>query len=95
MPLTYYRTNKHAVDRLHQLAAEKRISAAQLALAWLLAHGDYIVPIPGTRTAVRLEENLAAAGVELTREDLAGVKEIIPDGAAGARYTPEYLPTWI
>ncbi|MEU4781576.1 aldo/keto reductase [Micromonospora sp. NPDC023633] len=90
-----YLTNKHTVDRLHHLAAEKKISASQLALAWLLAQGDDIVPIPGTRSAVRLEENLAAAGVELTREDLARINEIIPDGAAGARYTPEYLPTWI
>ena len=89
------RTNKRAVDRLHELAAEKGITAAQLALAWLLARGQDIVPIPGTRTATRLEENLAAADVELTEADMARIDEIVPDGAAGARYTPEYMPTWV
>jgi aryl-alcohol dehydrogenase-like predicted oxidoreductase len=83
------------VDRLHQLAAEKGISAAQLALAWLLAQGQDVVPIPGTRTAARLAENLAAADVDVTPKDLARIEEIIPDGAAGARYTAEYLPTWV
>ncbi|WP_314194576.1 aldo/keto reductase [uncultured Arthrobacter sp.] len=90
-----YRTNKRAVDRLNELAAEKGITAAQLALAWLLAGGQDIVPIPGTRTATRVEENLAAADVELTEADLARINEIVPDGAAGPRYTPEYMPTWV
>ncbi|GAA1741809.1 aldo/keto reductase [Isoptericola hypogeus] len=90
-----YRTNKRAVDQLHELAATKGISAAQLALAWLLAQGDDVVPIPGTRTAARLEENLAAADVTLSPADLARIDEIIPHGAVGVRYTSEHLPTWV
>lgn len=90
-----YRTNKRAVDQLRELAAEKDITAAQLALAWLLAQGDDIVPIPGTRTAARLEENLAAADVTLSQPDLARIDEIIPNGAVGARYVPAHLPAWV
>ncbi len=90
-----YETNKRAIDQLHGLAAEKEITAAQLALAWLLAQGEDIVPIPGTRSLVRLEENLAAADVNLTAGDLKRIGEIIPNGAVGVRYTPEHLPTWV
>lgn len=90
-----YEANKRAVGQLHELAAAKGISAAQLALAWLLAQGQDIVPIPGTRTASRVQENVAAADVELTEADLIRIEEIIPDGAAGARYTPEHMPTWV
>ncbi len=90
-----YLTNKRAVDQLHELAAEKGITAALLALAWLLAQGEDIVPIPGTRSTARLEENLAAADVTLTETDLTQIDQIIPNGAVGARYTPEHLPTWV
>ena len=64
----------------------------QLALAWLLAQGDDIVPIPGTRSETRLAENVAAADVELTDEDLARVHEILPEGSFGGRYPAQMMP---
>ena len=72
--------------------ASKGITVAQLALAWLLAQGDDIVPIPGTRSRNRLEENLGAADVTLTADDLARIHAIVPDGAHGARYVPDISP---
>jgi len=67
---------------------------SQLALAWLLAQGNDIVPIPGTRRKERLEENIASASLTLTPQDLARVVEILPDGAAGARYIASMIPEW-
>ena len=61
----------------------------QLALAWLLAQGEDIVPIPGTRRIKYLEENTAAAEVELTAEDLARIEAVIPRGAAAGERYPE------
>ncbi|GAA1738832.1 aldo/keto reductase [Isoptericola hypogeus] len=90
-----YTANKRAVDQLHELASAKGVTAAQLALAWLLAQGHDIVPIPGTRSRARLEENLAAADVDLTQADLERIDSILPHGAVGDRYTPEHLPTWV
>jgi aryl-alcohol dehydrogenase-like predicted oxidoreductase len=89
-----FTANVNAVDQLKTLAAAKDISVAQLALAWLLAQGDDIVPIPGTRSPVRLEENVGAAQVTLTAEDLQRVQEILPNGSFGSRYAKEMLPTW-
>lgn len=86
--------NKRAIDQLAELAGEKKITPAQLALAWLLAQGDDIVAIPGTRSRTRLEENLGAADVRLTADDLARIQAIVPDGAHGARYVDEHLPSW-
>jgi aryl-alcohol dehydrogenase-like predicted oxidoreductase len=75
------------VDRVKELADRKGCSPAQLALAWLLAQGEHIVPIPGTKKRHRLQENLGALDVELTAEDLARLEELAPVGAAaGARY---------
>jgi aryl-alcohol dehydrogenase-like predicted oxidoreductase len=69
------------------MAREKRCTAAQIALAWLLAQAVNLVPIPGTRRLERLEENAAAADIELTSEDLARLERIAPRGvAAGTRY---------
>ena len=65
----------------------------QQALAWLLAQGNDIVPIPGTRKVNRLEENVAAAEVSLTQGDLDRIYEILPNGAAGARYPAALMPT--
>ncbi|GAA1056904.1 oxidoreductase [Agromyces luteolus] len=90
-----YRSNVSAVDRLTALAHDNGVTAAQLALAWLLAQGDDIVPIPGTRSVDRLEENISAAALSLTATELDLIDEIIPDGAVGARYTDEHLPTWV
>jgi aryl-alcohol dehydrogenase-like predicted oxidoreductase len=79
--------NLQLVDRVKELADEKQCSPAQLALAWLLAQGDHIVPIPGTKKRQRLAENLGAAAVELSAGDLARLDELAPAGAAaGARY---------
>jgi aryl-alcohol dehydrogenase-like predicted oxidoreductase len=79
--------NLQLVDRVKELADEKQCSPAQLALAWLLAQGEHIVPIPGTKKRERLAENLGAAAVELSSADLARLDELAPVGAAaGARY---------
>ena len=89
-----YTANVAAVDQLKALAADKGITVAQLALAWLLAQGDDIVPIPGTRSQVRLAENVGAADVELTRGDLEAIRGILPNGSFGDRYPAAMLPTW-
>ncbi len=72
---------------MEKLAEEKGILPAQLALAWVLAQGPDIVPIPGTKRVRYLEQNVAAAEVELTVEDLKRIDEVFPVGAtAGERY---------
>ena len=79
--------NLQLVDRVKELADAKGCTPAQLALAWLLAQGEHIVPIPGTKKRDRLRENLGAVDVELTAEDLTRLDELAPAGvAAGARY---------
>ncbi|MER5278602.1 aldo/keto reductase [Streptomyces sp. NPDC002809] len=89
-----YEKNLAAVRELTALAASKGATVTQLALAWLLAQGDDIVPIPGTRSPHRLEENVAAAQVALTPQDLGRIEEILPHGAAGSRYSEATLPDW-
>ncbi|KRF22496.1 aldo/keto reductase [Phycicoccus sp. Soil802] len=89
-----FANNKQAIDQLAAFAGAKGITPAQLALGWLLAQGEDIVPIPGTRSRTRLEENLAAAEVSLTAEDLARIHDIVPHGAHGSRYVSEHLPVW-
>ncbi len=70
-----------------EIAAEKGITVGQVATAWVLHRGDDIVPIPGTKRVPYLEQNLAAAEIELTRDDLARLDEAMPVGAtAGQRY---------
>lgn len=82
-----FRRNLALVNRVEAIAIRKHCTAAQLALAWLLAQGPDIVPIPGTKKLSRLEENAAAAGVELTAADLAELDQAMPPGAAaGDRY---------
>lgn len=79
--------NLELVDRVTELATEKGCTPAQLALAWLLAQGEHIVPIPGTKKRERLRENLGAVDVELSENDLARLDELAPAGVAvGARY---------
>ena len=79
--------NRDLVDKLQALADEKRITAAQLALAWLLHKGDDIMPIPGTRRRTRLEENWHALDVRLSEDDVEEIEEIASPGAfAGTRY---------
>jgi aryl-alcohol dehydrogenase-like predicted oxidoreductase len=90
-----FEKNLDAVRQLGDLAQAKGITVSQLALAWILAQGDDIVPIPGTRRIERLEENLAAADVTLSADDLARIGDILPDGAFGARYAGDMVPRWI
>ncbi len=89
-----YEKNLAAVRELTALAEGKSITVTQLALAWLLAQGDDIVPIPGTRSPQRLEQNVAAAQITLTPQDLNRIQEILPHGAAGSRYPDAMMPTW-
>lgn len=84
--------NKSAVEALKDLASSQGITVAQLALAWLLAQGADIVPIPGTRSETRLTENVAAADIELTSEDFDRIHQILPDGSHGRRYPAEMMP---
>ncbi len=78
--------NLAAVERLEKLAANKGVSAAQLALAWVLHQGDFIVPIPGSRKIANLEQNVAAAGISLGAAELAEIGDLIsPDNIAGPR----------
>jgi aryl-alcohol dehydrogenase-like predicted oxidoreductase len=77
--------NVALVDRLTEIAREKNIISAQLALAWVLAQGDDTVPIPGTKKVKYLEDNAAAADVKLTPEELKRIAAAIPHGA-GERY---------
>src|SRR5262245_1422052 len=82
-----FRKNLDLVAEIRELAGSKRCTPAQLALAWVLAQGDDIVPIPGTRRRKYLEENLGALDVELDADDLARIDRVLPKGAAtGARY---------
>lgn len=90
-----FEKNVEAVERLGRLAGERGITVSQLALAWLLAQGEHIVPIPGTRSAARMQENAHAADVVLTDADLAAIREILPAGGFGARYAEGQVPTWI
>jgi aryl-alcohol dehydrogenase-like predicted oxidoreductase len=89
-----FEKNVAAVDELRALAATKGATVGQLALAWLLAQREDLVPIPGTRSAARVEENAAAADLSLTADDLAEIDRILPQGGFGARYAEGSLPTW-
>jgi aryl-alcohol dehydrogenase-like predicted oxidoreductase len=80
--------NMRIVAKLREIADEKGITPAQLALAWVLSRGDDVVPIPGTKRRKYLEENAAAADVELTEEDLARIDDELPE-VSGDRYAPE------
>jgi aryl-alcohol dehydrogenase-like predicted oxidoreductase len=89
-----YERNLSAINQLAALARDKDIEVTQLALAWLLAQGDDIVPIPGTRSPHRMAENAAADNVELTAVDLRRIDEILPGGAYGSRYPAAFMPRW-
>ena len=79
--------NLRLVERVREIAAEKSVTPGQLALAWVLAQGEDIVPIPGTKRRAYLDENLAALDVTLTQDDLARIAEAAPRGqTAGERY---------
>ena len=82
-----FQKNLDLVRHIEAIAAAKGCKASQLALAWVLAQGDFIVPIPGTKRRTYLEENLGALSVHLSADDLARINAIAPPGvAAGLRY---------
>ena len=82
-----FQKNLDLVEAVKAIAHDRGITAAQLALAWVLAQGDDLVPIPGTRRIATLEDNAAAADVVLTPEDLAEIEAVFPrDAASGHRY---------
>jgi len=86
-----FQKNLDLVRRVEEIAAEKKCKPSQLALAWVLAQGEDVVPIPGTKHRKYLEENVAALDVKLTEDDLRRIDEVIPhDAAAGSRY-PEHM----
>jgi aryl-alcohol dehydrogenase-like predicted oxidoreductase len=87
-----WEANQRIVAKVEEIAEEKGITPAQLALAWVLAQGEDIVPIPGTKRRKYLEENAAAADVELTDDELARIDEELPD-VSGDRYAPEGMAT--
>ncbi|WP_457092484.1 aldo/keto reductase [Microvirga sp. P5_D2] len=89
-----FQKNLDLVREIEAMAREKGCTSSQLALAWVLAQGDDIVPIPGTKRRRYLEENVGALDVTLTREDLDRIDRIIPAGAAaGTRYAAEGMKT--
>lgn len=86
-----FEKNKKLVDKLTEIAKEKNASTAQLVIAWLLAQGKDIIPIPGTKRIERLEENIKAIDIELSKEDLKRIDEAAPVGAAAGTRYPEFL----
>lgn len=83
--------NLQLVARIEQLAAQKKCTASQLALAWVLAKGQHIVPIPGTKRRKYLEENLAAAALQLKEAEVAEIDRIFPAGSAEGQRYPEHF----
>ena len=86
--------NIELVHQIEAMAADKGVTAAQLALAWVLAKGDDIVPIPGTKRRTYLDQNIAATKIALSEDELAELDRILPPGAAsGERYAPSSITT--
>jgi aryl-alcohol dehydrogenase-like predicted oxidoreductase len=84
--------NLALADHLRELAEQRHVTPAQLALAWLLRGHDNVIPIPGTSSIKRLEENAAAVDVHLSEADLERIEELSPQGrVAGTRYAPAML----
>jgi len=82
-----YERNKHVIDSLNALAADKGVTASQLAIAWVLSKGPTIVPVIGARTRAQLSESLGALDVTLSTEDLSRIEREVPaDAIAGSRY---------
>jgi aryl-alcohol dehydrogenase-like predicted oxidoreductase len=87
-----FQRNLELVRRVETIAAQKAITPAQLALAWVLAQGDDVIPIPGTKRQSYLEQNAAAVDMTLTAEDLRLIEEVAPRGvASGLRYPEEMM----
>jgi aryl-alcohol dehydrogenase-like predicted oxidoreductase len=81
--------NRVFVEGLQAIAADKRCTVAQLCLAWLLAQGEDVLPIPGTKSLARLKENLGAMDITLTQAELDAIAEVLPVGAAAGTRYPE------
>jgi aryl-alcohol dehydrogenase-like predicted oxidoreductase len=89
-----FEKNLRLVDRIRELATEKKVTPSQLALAWVLAQGKDVAPIPGTTTRAHLEENVAATAIVLSKDDLERIDRVAPKGAAaGPRYHPAGMAT--
>jgi aryl-alcohol dehydrogenase-like predicted oxidoreductase len=86
-----FQKNLDLVKEVEEMARAKKCQPSQLALAWVLAQGDDIVPIPGTKRRKYLEENAAAADLKLTAEDLRRLSEVFPSGAASGMRYPEHM----
>ena len=87
-----FQRNLAIADRVGEIAHEKGITPAQLALAWVLAQGEHIVPIPGTSSAQRVEENVRSLDVILTKDDIERLERAAPKGAVvGNRYEPQMM----
>jgi aryl-alcohol dehydrogenase-like predicted oxidoreductase len=86
-----FQKNLDLVKRVEEIAREKKCHPSQLALAWVLAQGDDIVPIPGTKRRKYLEENAAAVDLKLTPDDLRRLSEVFPSGAAAGMRYPEHV----
>jgi aryl-alcohol dehydrogenase-like predicted oxidoreductase len=87
-----FATNLSIADRLREVAEEKQCTPAQLALAWLLHRHQDVIPIPGTSSMARLEENIRAADLRLSQEDLNRIEHALPKGSiAGERYAPAMM----
>ena len=88
-----FRRNLDLVKRVEDIASQKGCTPSQLALAWVMAQGEDIVPIPGTKRRKYLEENAAAVDITLTKEELGRINEVVPRGAAsGTRYAESAMP---
>ena len=87
-----FQKNLELVSRITQIAARKQCTASQLALAWVMAQGDHIFPIPGTKKIKYLEENIASTSLRLTDAELSEIDSVMPRGAAaGLRYPAEMM----
>jgi aryl-alcohol dehydrogenase-like predicted oxidoreductase len=87
----HFEKNIQLVSKIEEMAKTKNCSAAQLALAWVLAQGDYIFPIPGTKHIKYLEDNIGAVNVKLSKEELKEIDTIAPKGAASGKRYPETM----
>jgi aryl-alcohol dehydrogenase-like predicted oxidoreductase len=90
-----FQKNIDLVARVESIAKEKNCTPGQLALAWLLAQGNDIIPIPGTKRRKYLEENAGALGVKLTSDDLRRINEVAPKGAASGQRYPQTMMTLV
>jgi aryl-alcohol dehydrogenase-like predicted oxidoreductase len=89
-----FQRNLDLVKRVEKIASQKGCSPSQLALAWVMAQGEDVVPIPGTKRRKYLDENVAAADIVLTIDDLDRINEVVPRGAAsGTRYPETAMPS--